>query len=232
MASSTRLVSETIGVTLLVKEDVDGVATLMDADATPTAVVCLYEQVVFTITASDVSHPSTGTYTFSFKPTEVGLHVVEWAWTYGGEDYTSPFKIEVTADPSGTVYDDSTGADEASEPDIGSSNTCTVTANFFDASGRGLQGVYVRFTPQRTIDSVLSIGLLAKDATAVSDEDGAISLVLVRKVQGTLSVSGLGIVRVVTIPDVAAISLQDLVALGDDLLEVQTPVFTSLPRRS
>lgn len=228
MADSTRPITDSIVITLTVEED----GTAVAADSIPTAEVVLREQVVQTATTADVSNPSTGVYTFALSPTETGVHTVTWSWTRAGENYESEFTVDITANPEGTVEDNSAASSPSSAPDIGTANTCTVTATFYDGGGNGMEGVYVRFTPLRGTDSVFANGMFVQEVTASSDEDGALSLTLVRGVLGTLSVSGLGIVRQVRVPDVAATTLNSLIALGDDLLEVQTPKFTRLPRRS
>lgn len=118
------------------------------------------------------------------------------------------------------------------EPDIDTGYLCDVTGRFFTAGGDGVEGVFVRFTPTRETDRFGAFGLVVREQTAVSDSTGHVRLNLVRGVSGTLSITGLGIVREITVPDVGAIPLQALVELGDDPLEVQRPVFTQLPRRS
>jgi hypothetical protein len=57
-------------------------------------------------------------------------------------------------------------------------------------------------------------------------------MTLVRNMFGLLTITGVGIVRRVTIPDQETIDLFELAAEGDDALSVQTPVFVTLPRRS
>lgn len=231
MADSTRLLSETIVVTLTLTEDISGVDTAITPDATPTAEICVHAQLVETITAAEVSNPSAGVYTFSFTPTKVGLHVVEWSWTYGEVENTSEFQIDVEADPLGTVTDDAAEAAVAATS-LAADKLCVVTSTFYDGSGNALQGIVAKFTPLRSTDAFLTSGVIVQEVQASSDADGALALALVRGIMGTLAITHIGIVRQVTVPDAATTTLEDLVALGDDLLEVQVPQFTKLPRRS
>jgi hypothetical protein len=116
--------------------------------------------------------------------------------------------------------------------DLDASQLCEVTARFYTADGDGVEGVYVRFSPTRTAEAFTSTGIFSNDTTAESDATGRLRMFLARGLEGMLTITGVGIVRQVTVPDVASITLEDLVAIGDDLLEVQTPQFTKLPRRS
>lgn len=227
-ADSTRLITDTILITLVIEED----GSAIDADSTPTAEVRVHNQVVQEVPASSVSKTGTGSYRFTLTPSEPGLHVVEWTWVRAGQTYTDSFRVEVQSNPTGSVEDNSEPSSIDTSPAIGSGNVCTVTATFYKADGSAFEGVFVRFTPLRSVDSFLSSQAIVQETTASSNENGELSLQLVRGVKGTLSVSGLGIVRTVRVPDVATIPLRDLVDLGDDVLAVQTTEFTVLPRRS
>ena len=224
---STRLVSETIEVQL---DIVDSTGTPVDSDAVPSAQVCVYDQVQFEIPSSAVTQVSTGVYRFSFDPTTAALHVVNWFWVYGGEDNTSTYKIDVIANPQGTVSDDAPVAPVAA-PDIGADQVCVVTGQFYDASGNGLEGIYVRFTPLSATDTLESFGFV-QEVTASSDLSGALSITLPRGVRGRLAVSGVGVVRDVEVPNVATYPIESLLATGESQFTVQTPEFTSLPRTS
>lgn len=242
MAYETRTLHTEVTTTLaIVSRDAQQVETPVDADAVPTAEIRLIEVLVESIAASDVTHVSTGVYTFTWTPERLGFHVITWSFTLGaaafddgdGEGrYTSTQKILVVADIEGTST--SVGEDDAAVavPAIGANKTCTVTGRFFDASGEALVGVYVRFTPDRETDAFLSSGIVALDVTTSSDREGNLSLRLVRGMTGTISIAGLGITRRVTVPNVGTIPIQSLVELGDDPLEVQRPKFKSLQRRS
>lgn len=228
MAQSTRYITETIEVTLTVTEGTT--ETAVDADAIPTAEIYLHSQVVATIEESSVTHSGTGIYVFDWNPANAGIHVVVWTWEYDGEEYESEYKIEVLADPQGTVSDDADDADPGSG--LPSESLCTVTATFYTASGEPLEGVYARFSPLRSTDSFVSSSVIVQETDASSDEDGELEMTLVRGVRGTLAITGIGIVREVEVPDQGTITLDELVALSDDPLEVQVPSFTSLIRRS
>ena len=53
---------------------------------------------------------------------------------------------------------------------------------------------------------------------------------LLRGMVGTITVTGIGLVREVTIPDADTVDLFDLVSDTQDLLEVQDIDFVTLPR--
>lgn len=231
MADSTRRITETIEVTLSITEaDEDGSPVAVDPDVTPSAEVLLHELVVQQVASEDLTHPSTGVYTFTLTPTMAGFHTVVWSWVQAGEGYESEYTIDVTSDPTGAVTDNSSDT-STDTSGLSADLLCVVTATFYDSSGCPLEGVYARFTPT-LLSSFYSSGVVVQEASASSDEDGELEMVLVRGIQGILSVTGLGIVRNVRVPEVGAITLEDLMSLGDDLLEVQRTRFTSLPRRS
>ena len=110
--------------------------------------------------------------------------------------------------------------------------TCDLTATFIDAGGGPLQGVYVRFSVGTTAEALTSSGFVAGDATAISADDGALSLAVIQGAVGLISVSHIGIVRRVTIPEVSTKDIFELLAEGEDLLEVQDLDLIDLPRRS
>jgi len=115
---------------------------------------------------------------------------------------------------------------------LDASKLCILTATFFDAGGNYREGVYVRFSPDVTSDEKLEDGWVAADITAVSDAAGQISMSVVQGAKGTLSVSGIGLVRIVEIPATTTYPLFSLVSGTDDLLEIQNPRYIDLPRRS
>ena len=234
MAATERVLNSAITTTLaVVQRDESGTEVAVDADESPTAEIRKLGVVEFTISNSDITHSETGAYSFEWTPTVVGTYVITWFFLVGGEAYESEEKVSVVAEVEGTS-DSALDEDEAAAavPDLGTSKTCRVTGTFYDAAGNGMQGVYVRFTPDRDTTSFLSSGIVAAEVTESSDEDGAFSMYLVRGVTGTLAITGVGIVRRITVPDVAAITIAALADLGDDPLEVQRPAFYSLPRRS
>ncbi len=234
--STERVLNSAITTTLsVVQRDDAGVESAADADETPTAEIRLLGVVVREVEAGDVVHDDTGTYSFVWTPTSTGRHVVTWSFVVGGDDYEAEEKIDVVADVEGSSSsEEAEGAEEdaPAEVDIGASKVCTVSGQFYDAGGNGMKGVYVRFTPDRDTTSFLSSGIVAAEVTASSDEDGALEIVLVRGVTGILAITGVGIVKRVTVPDVATTTIAALAELGDDLLEVQRPSFYKLPRRS
>jgi hypothetical protein len=232
MAYDERTLNTEVTTTLsIVLRGSDGVETAIDADATPTAEIHVLGVLVQEIDTESVTHEGTGSYSFTWTPTQAAVHVITWSFAVGGGAYESEEKIRVVADVEGTS--DSVPDDEEEDaPDLAASRLCTVTGTFYDAGGRALQGVYVRFTPDRDTTQFLSSGIVASEVTAESDESGALSLTLVRGVTGTLAITGLGVVRQVTVPDQGAITLKGLAELGDDPLEVQKTRFKKLPRRS
>lgn len=109
---------------------------------------------------------------------------------------------------------------------------CVLSGHFVSANGTALAGVRVKFTPDPGLQSFQHGAGVALDAETVSGADGLISLSLIQGTTGLLSVAGLGIVRHVTIPLAAQITLPDLIGTSDDLLEVQKVEFTTPPRNS
>lgn len=233
MADSERVLGTEVATVLsVVRRDEAGDETAIDADSTPTAEIRRLGLLVQSVAAEDVSHLGTGSYSFTWTPALVGIFVVTWSFTVGGEDYEEVEKVRVVAEVEGTSDSDLAAEPDPTVPAIGEGNVCLVTGSFYDAGGSPVDGVFVRFAPDRESSSFTRAGIVALDVTAEADEDGVFSFYLVRGLVGTLSVTGLGIVRQVTVPDTGTISLADLVELGDDLLEVQRPRFKKLPRRS
>lgn len=232
MAYDERTLNTEVTTTLsVVLRDSAGAGTPTDADATPTAEIRVLGLLVQEIDAESVTHVGTGSYSFTWTPTQADVHVITWFFAVGGDDYTSEEKIRVVADVEGTS-DSVPDVVEEDASGLTASHLCTVTGAFYDAGGQAMQGVYVRFTPGRDTTQFLSSGIVASETTAESDESGVLSMTLVRGVTGTLAITGLGIVRQVTVPDQGAITLKGLAELGDDPLEVQKTRFKKLPRRS
>ena len=73
---------------------------------------------------------------------------------------------------------------------------------------------------------------MARDVDAQSDADGVVAMQLLRGLTGKLAISGIGLVREVTIPDADEVDIFDLVSGTPDLLEVQEPVFVPLVKVS
>jgi hypothetical protein len=110
---------------------------------------------------------------------------------------------------------------------------CKVTHTFIDAGGKYMHGVYVRFRPNLMPTQTLPAGTPAKEVTAVSDDRGELCIYLARGLTGLLAISGIGLVREVTVPDTPAADLFDLIPGTQDILEVQKmDDFVDLPRRS
>lgn len=229
-----KLVGQEITTTLVIySRSADGTKTEVDADATPTAQVEKGGEDWLESDDITVSHDDTGTYTFSWTPDESEEYEVLWCWEYEGTEYSQTEKETVESSIIGTSTSEVEEEDEAEdEPDLGTSSMCKVTGTFYDAGGNFMKGVYVRFTPSRLDEAMLTSGVIAQEVTEVSDENGEVSFYLVQGMTGMLSISGIGLVREVKVPEVGTTDIMDLAAQGDDLLEVQRPSFTKLPRRS
>jgi hypothetical protein len=193
-----------------------GSSYLIDADSAPTLTISKDSAVVETIT--DPTNSSTGVYEAAWTPATAGEYSLLWEFTVSGTDYSSADTIFALTEASEVDVPDA--------PDVGSSNTCTLTGTFIDAAGDYKQGVYVRFTPNTENARLTGVGFVAGDVTAVSDASGEVSIT------GLLAISGTSLVRNVTIPDQSTIDIFELAAQGDDLLEVQELELTALPRRS
>jgi hypothetical protein len=199
-----------------------GSAYLINADSAPTLTISKDAAVVETITSP--TNSSTGVYEAAWTPATAGEYSLLWEFTVSGTDYSSTDTIFALTEASEVDVPDA--------PDVGSSNTCTLTGTFIDAAGDYKQGVYVRFTPNTEDSRLTGVGFVAGDVTAVSDATGAVSFTVVRGITGLLAISGTSLVRNVTIPDQSTIDIFELAAQGDDLLEVQELELTELPRRS
>jgi hypothetical protein len=117
-------------------------------------------------------------------------------------------------------------------PDVPISKVCKVTHQFIDGGGKYFQGVYVRFRPHMSPVQSIGMATAARQTTVVSDVEGKITLFLLKGITGTLAISGVGLTREVTIPNVGEIDLMDLISTAPDLLEVQTLELLEVPRRT
>lgn len=154
-----------------------------------------------------------------------------WYYTSvaNAEEDTKTFEV-VVDEPE---VEEGEAAEEAdTTPDAGSSYVCLVTGRFFDASGNYFQGVWVKFTPNQIVDQVFASGMVAREVAVQSDANGAVSFYLMRGMRGTLTISGIGICREVTVPSTGTVDIFDMINGTDDPLEVQSVDFVSLPRSS
>lgn len=221
-----RVTGEPITTTLTIQfTDNQSVTTKYNADSTPTAKVYLGSTLVSTITGSDITNSTTGLYTVTWTPSAAGQYKVVWSFTVSGIEYTQDEDIFVLAAASTSVT-------PAGDADIGNTNVCRVTGTFIDAGGDYKKGVHVRFSPITVQAEHTSYGYIAGDISTESNSDGAIAFNAVRGVFGLLTITGIGIVRRVTIPNQDTIDIFELAGQGNDPLEIQTPVFVTLPRRS
>ena len=182
-------------------------------------------------TVTTITNVALGHYRVTFPAQTVGGDLYD-VWTYvpveDAEEAT--LQLEVTVD---TLVGERGEAEVAPDPPTsGSESVCEVTATFLDAGGNGIKGVYVRFTPKNLREQATAYGFAVREVTGQSDSDGEFTLNLLRGMVGTITVTGIGLVREVTIPDADTVDLFDLVADTQDLLEVQDIDFVILPRTS
>lgn len=221
-----RVTGEAITTTLTIQfTDGEGSVTNYNADSTPTAKVYLASTLIQTITGSDVTNTTTGVYTVTWTPADPGQYQIVWSFTVSGTAYTQDEDVFVLAAASTSVTPDG-------DADIGNDNVCRITGTFIDAGGDYKKGVLVRFSPISAQQEHTTYGYVAGDITAESNADGIFAMNVVRGLFGLLTITGVGIVRRVTIPDQSTIDVFELAGQGNDALEVQTPVYTTLPRRS
>jgi hypothetical protein len=201
---------------------------------------------------SEVTQVSTGLYSIEFGPlTAAGVLSDNWIYRSVEDAELQTLILNVTVEDVEGSAGDSGGESETFPvavplPD---ENLCHVTHRFFDAGGDPLKGVFVRFRPNIMPADVPTVGSIAKDIDGVSNVNGELIRMttasvptdpppeekpfkLVRGTTGVLAVTGIGLVREVTVPDVATTDLFDLLATADDPLEVQEPQFFKLIRRS
>lgn len=221
-----RVTGEVVTTTLSIQfTDNAGTTTNFNADSTPTAKVYLGTTLISTISGTDVTNSTTGVYTVTWTPADAGQYKVVWSFTVSNIDYTQDEDIFVLAAAT-------TSSTPSGSADIGNDKVCRITGKFIDAGGDFKKGVQVRFSPITAQEEHTSYGYIAGDISAESDADGNVAFNALRGVFGLLTIAGVGIVRRVTIPDQDTIDIFELASQGNDALEVQTPVFVTLPRRS
>jgi len=193
-------------------------------DATPTVAIVDSSAVstALTVTAGD-----TGIFTTLWTPIVTGEFTLTWTFLIDGDPYTDVEEVVVLEVTSSTG-----SAATVVPPSIGEGATCEVTATFLDARGDELSGVLVRFSPETPTNQRTSHGFVAKELTETSGSDGLLSMYLIRGLTGTVSVSGIGLVRRVTIPDASTIDLFTLTSTSPDPFEVLTMDTVDLVRRS
>jgi len=223
---AVKTVNEQVTTILTIEFTSDSNSYLVNADRTPTLQILLDGVEVHSFSGTSIANTLTGTYVANWTPTSSGEYTAVWRFLVNSVNYTQAEAIFVV-DSSGArlTPDDPT-------PDVGTENTCIVTGRFLDAGGNYKKGVLVRFSPITTQQEHTAYGYIAGDINAESDETGQISMSILRNTFGLLSITGVGIVRRVTIPDQATIDIFELAAQGNDALEVQTPEYVTLPRRS
>jgi len=179
-------------------------------------------------TVTEVTRVTAGHYRVTVPAQSVGGTLYD-TWVYRpfvGADLLrwtgSVFVTEIAAsegDPAPTTED---------SPDVPSENLCTLSATFYGVSGFGVKNVVVRFSPETASFSALAGSMIVQDVEVLSDAEGQVSFQLVRGVRGMLTVSHLGVSRIVTVPDADTADITELLAAAEDLLSVQLPTFTTL----
>lgn len=221
-----KTVNEVVTTTLTIEFTSDTTVTYVNADRTPTLTISKDGITIHSFSGTGVSNTLTGTYSAQWTPTATGEYYAVWSFLVNTISYTQSEAIFVLdAAGAGLTPDDPT-------PDIGTANTCNITGRFIDAGGNYKKGVLIRFSPITAQQAHTAYGYIAGDVTAESDATGQISMSITRNTFGLLTITGIGIVRRVTIPNQATIDIFALASQGDDALEVQTPTFVTLPRRS
>jgi len=221
-----RVTGESVTTTLAIQfTDNEGTTTNFNADSTPSAQVYLGSTLVSTISGVDVTNSTTGVYTVNWTPAAAGQYKVIWSFSVSDVNYTQDEDIFVLAAAT-------TSTTPSGSADIGNDKVCTITGTFIDAGGDFVKGVLVRFSPITVQEKHTTYGYMAKDINAESNADGLVAMNVVRGAFGMLTITGIGIVRRVTIPDQSTIDIFELTSQGNDALEVQTPTFVTLPRRS
>ena len=199
-------------------------------------------EVLETKEGPEVTQLSLGKFSVEFGPlTQEGLFCDHWFFiaTDGAEEASIVLSVEVTG-VTGETGDSGDSEDTTPEPPaIGLDNTVEITGTFYDAGGNAFKGVYVRFRPNvMPVELSGFLGSVSREIDGVTDENGVLKNLngepfrLVKGITGLMAITGLGLVREVTIPDVGTIDIFDLMATGDDRFEVQDVDFVDLPRRS
>jgi hypothetical protein len=213
---------ETSSILTIQFESSTGSSFRVNADSTPVLVIRRGSTVVSTITTA--SNTETGIYSAAWTPALAGEYTLVWTFEVD--------EVEYSVTDTVFAFDHASNVDVPDAPDVGSSNTCLITATFIDAAGDYLSGVKVRFSPNIESARKLGIGFVAADVTAVSNSSGSVSFNVVRGIEGLLAVSGTALVRTVTIPNQTTVDLFELLSAAPDLLEVQELELVPLPRRS
>jgi hypothetical protein len=220
----SRLVGDTLEFTLTLTLATDDGPFAIDPTIGPIAKLRNEAGVlVTTFPASLITRVEKGVYTLAWVPTVAGPYTLTWEFEVDTVPLTEVEYFLVFAEESDVPVLD---------PDVPLDNICMVSGRFLDAGGRYKRGVYVRFSPDTVSSENTPVGWVAADATAVSGSDGMVSLPLLRNVTGILSISGIGMVRRVTVPDTEAVDIFALLSTADDLLVVQQALPTELIRSS
>lgn len=198
-----------------------------NADSTPTAAITTDAgSPVVSFPAASVSNPSTGTYRITWTPSQTGSYVLTWTFLIDGSTFQNTESFTVVRVTSAS------DASENVEPDVGYASTCKVTGTFLNARGDYQVGVHVRFTPAIGTNQVTPLGIISRETTAQTDTEGRLEMYLLPGQSGTLAISGMGLVREVTVPDETEIDIFELIADTDDPLAVQVANTNPLIRRS
>ena len=198
-----------------------------NADSTPTAAITTEAgSLVVSFPASAVSNPTTGTYQITWTPAQTGSYILTWAFVVDGSTFENTESFTVVRVTSAS------DASENVEPGVGYASTCKVTGTFLNARGDYQVGVHVRFTPAIGTNQVTPLGIISRETTAQTDTEGRLEMYLLPGQSGTLAISGMGLVREVTVPDETEIDIFELIADTDDPLVVQVVNTNPLIRRS
>lgn len=221
-----KTINEQVTTQLTISFTSGGETTFVNADRTPTLSISKDGDTVHSFSGTAIINDLTGKYYATWTPTVTGEYSAVWSFLVNTISYTQSEAIFVL---------DAAGAGltpDAPTPDIGSANTCNITGRFIDAGGNYKKGVMVVFSPISVQEEHTAYGYISDSLSTESDSAGLISFSAVRGVFGLLTITGVGIVRRVTIPDQETIDVFELVSRGEDALQVQTPTFVTLPRRS
>ncbi|NBS68762.1 hypothetical protein EBT31_07575 [bacterium] len=173
---------------------------------------------------------STGVFRASFEAVTVGGDYVD-VWYYrnveGGELLTFRGAVPVA---DAVVSETDAAVDSDDDLLVGSDGLCTLTVQVADAGGHPIRGVLARFTPDTPMSLATDALLISGNVQAESSVDGTLSLSLMRGAVGMLSISHIGLVRQVTVPDQAECTLQELISSGTDYLSVQEGPWIDLPK--
>ena len=198
-----------------------------NADSTPSAVITTEAGApVASFSGSSVTNSATGTYYVTWAPVNPGSYVLTWTFIVDGSSFTNTESFTAVRVTSAS------NASELEEPGVGYASTCKVTGTFLDARGDYQVGVHVRFTPNFGPNSVVPLGVVSRESTAQTNSEGLLEMYLLPGQTGTIAISGMGLVRQVTIPNEAEVDIFDLISDTDDPLAVQVANTNPLIRRS